>query len=161
MIFRRANGKANITTLVERQSRYTLLLPNPDRQSSPLVSTISTALQDLPQQACQTITFDRGTEFASYALLTEQRGFNVYFCDPHAPWQKGSVENTNGRVRRFLPSETNLAELPESALNLLTVKLNNTPRKCLGYRTPQETFQERLAALGQAEYNPKPMSRFN
>lgn len=161
MIFRRANGKANVTTLVERQSRYTLLLRNLNRQSAPLVSAISSTLQDLPKQACKTITFDRGTEFASYALLTEQRGFNVYFCDPHAPWQKGSVENTNGRVRRFLPSETNLAELPHDALSQLTARLNNTPRKCLGYRTPNEDFQDRLAGLPQAEYNPKPMSHFN
>ena len=106
MIFKRAHGKANLTSMVERQSRFSLLVRNPDRQSTPLVTGVLRALQAMPNQACQTITFDRGTEFASYDLLRQEKGFGVYFCDPHSPWQKGAVENTNGRLRRFLPSDT-------------------------------------------------------
>ena len=98
------------------------------------------------QGSCRTITFDRGTEFAAYDLLAQASGTEAYFCDPHSPWQKGAVENTNGRIRRFLPGDPDLAELvnDESSDDLM---LNATPRRCLGYRTPNEAFQDQLAAL--------------
>jgi IS30 family transposase len=153
LIFRRQHGKANLTSMVERQSRFTLLLPNPDRQSRPLVSRIGQALAVLPAGSCRTITFDRGTEFASYPLLTSQFGAEAYFCDPHAPWQKGSVENTNGRLRRFLPDERNPAELAESELEDIMVTLNGTPRRCLGYRMPVGVFNEQLACLKRSSPN--------
>lgn len=108
MIFRRDLGKANIATIIERQTRYTLLLRNPDRRARPLADAIITSLQPLPAKARQSITFDRGTEFAAYRHLDVQ----AWFCDPHSPWQKGAVENANGRVRRFLPSQTDIAALP-------------------------------------------------
>ncbi len=77
-------------------------------------------------------------------------GTEAYFCDPHSPWQKGAVENANGRIRRFLPGERNLAELAEDELLRMTATLNATPRRCLGYRTPKEAFQDQLAALTRA-----------
>ena len=145
LIFRREHGKANLTSMIERQSRFTLLLSNPDRQSGPLVGRIGQALQAFPAGSCRTITFDRGTEFAAYPLLAHQVGTEAYFCDPHAPWQKGSVENANGRVRRFLPGERNPTELAEGELESIIATLNGTPRRCLGYRTPQEVFDQQLA----------------
>ena len=77
-------------------------------------------------------------------------GTEAYFCDPHSPWQKGAVENANGRIRRFLPGERNLADLGEDDLAGIMGTLNTTPRRCLGYRTPKEAFQDQLAVLTQA-----------
>ena len=150
LIFRREHGKANLTTMIERQTRFTILLPNPDRQSNALVGRIGQAWQGLPKGSCRTVTFDRGTEFAAYGLLADQIGTEAYFCDPHSPWQKGAVENANGRIRRFLPGERNLAELAKDDLASIMGTLNTTPRRCLGYRTPKEAFQDQLAALTRA-----------
>ena len=100
LIFRRDHGKANLTSMIERQTRFTILLPNPDRQSNALIGRIGQAWQGLPKGSCRTVTFDRGTEFAAYGLLADQIGTEAYFCDPHSPWQKGAVENANGRIRR-------------------------------------------------------------
>ena len=136
--------------MIERQTRYTMLLPNPDRQSHALIGRIGRAWQGLPEGSCRTITFDRGTEFAAYALLAQVSGAEAFFCDPHSPWQKGAVENTNGRIRRFLPGDRNLAELANDELQCVTIMLNATPRRCLGYRTPNEAFQDQLAALPRA-----------
>ena len=150
LIFRRDHGKANLTSMIERQTRFTILLPNPDRQSNALIGRIGQAWQGLPKGSCRTVTFDRGTEFAAYGLLADQIGTEAYFCDPHSPWQKGAVENANGRIRRFLPGECNLAELVENDLASIVATLNATPRRCLGYRTPKEAFQDQLAALIRA-----------
>ena len=137
LIFRREHGKANLTSMIERQTRFTILLPNPDRQSNALIGRIGQAWQGLPKGSCRTVTFDRGTEFAAYGLLADQIGIEAYFCDPHSPWQKGAVENANGRIRRTLPGERNLAELTEDDLATIMGRLNTTPRRCLGYRTPK------------------------
>ena len=150
LIFRREHGKANLTTMIERQTRYTMLLPNPHRQSNALIEQIGRTWQGLPEGSCRTITFDRGTEFAAYALLGQASGTEAYFCDPHSPWQKGAVENANGRIRRFLPGERNLAELADDELQRVTAMLNETPRRCLGYQTPKEAFQHQLTALARA-----------
>ena len=150
LIFRREHGKANLTSVIERQTRYTILLPNPDRQSNALIGRIGQAWQGLPEGSCRTITFDRGTEFAAHAILARTSGTEAFFCDPHSPWQKGAVENANGRIRRFLPGDRNLAELAEDELHRVTTMLNATPRRCLGYRTPHEAFQDQLATLPRA-----------
>ena len=105
LIFRKEHGKANVTSLVERKSRFTFLLPNEDKRSAAVIAGIADALRPLPEDARRTITFDRGSEFAAYAALDRDVAVTSYFCDPHSPWQKGAVENANGRVRRFLPRE--------------------------------------------------------
>ena len=94
-----------MTSLVERKSRFTFLLPNEDKRSAAVVAGIADALRGLPEDARRTVTFDRGTEFAAYAVLDRELAVKAYFCDPHSPWQKGGVENLNGRARRFLPRE--------------------------------------------------------
>lgn len=109
LILRRAHGPANLASTLERQTRFTLLLPNPDRRSQALVGRIGRALRGLPAQGRQTITFDRGIAFAAYGLPADRTGTEA-FCDPHSPWRKGAVENANGRIRRLLPGERNLAE---------------------------------------------------
>jgi IS30 family transposase len=140
LIFKRANGKANVTSLVERRSRLVRLVPNGDRRSRDVIGAIGDALADVPPVARRTITFDRGAEFLSYEHLAKKHGIASYFCDPHSPWQKGSVENTNGRLRRYLPSELDLATITSAHLNEIERRMNSTPRKCLGFQTPHEAF---------------------
>ena len=111
-----------------------------------MVAGIAEALRPLPEEARRTITFDRGSEFAGYTVLDRDLAVKAYFCDPHSPWQKGAVENLNGRVRRFLPRHCEPEALARAPLRRLADRLNDTPRRCLGYRTPREVFQEHLAA---------------
>ena len=146
LIFRREHGKANVTFLLERESRFTLLLPNGDRRSTAVLSRVAGALRPLPEDARRTITFDRGSEFAAYAALDRHLALASYSCDPRSPWQKGGVENANGRVRRFLPREAAPGTLSRDQLRRLADRLNDTPRRCLGYRTPREVFEAHLAA---------------
>jgi transposase, IS30 family len=146
LIFGKQAGKANVTSLIERTSRFTFLLPNEDKRSTAVVAGIGEALQPLPEAARRTVTFDRGTEFAGYAALDRDLAVKAYFCDPHSPWQKGAVENANGRVRRFLPRHCEPEALARVRLRRLADRLNDTPRRCLGYRTPREVFEQHLAA---------------
>jgi IS30 family transposase len=145
--FRKEFGKANLTSLVERRSRFVVLTRNPSRHSSGVMQGIERHLHPLPQTLRQSITFDRGTEFAAFATLKYRLGMTSYFCKPSAPWQKGSVENSNGRIRRHLSLDTDINKLSEDDLAALTHRLNSTPRKCLGYRTPAEVLGEQIGAL--------------
>lgn len=104
--FQQEFGKANLTSLVERRSRFTILTRNPSRHSAGVMAGIDRQLKAVPPSLRQSITFDRGTEFAAFLTLREKLGMTSYFCMPSAPWQKGSVENSNGRIRRFLPLDT-------------------------------------------------------
>jgi transposase, IS30 family len=146
LIFRKEHGKADVTSLVERKSRFTFLLPNEDERSTAVIAGIAGALRGLPEDARRTVTFDRGSEFAGYAALDRDLAVEAYFCDPHSPWQKGGVENLNGRARRFLPRESPPEALARARRRRLADRLNDTPRRCLGYRTPREVFQQHLAA---------------
>jgi transposase, IS30 family len=140
LIFQRAHGKANLTSLVERKSRLLRLVANADRQSRNVIGAIGEALRPLPATARQTITFDRGSEFLGYEQLARRHGVDSYFCDPHAPWQKGTIENANGRLRRYLPGELDPSRLTLAELQAIEDRMNTTPRKCLGFRTPAEVF---------------------
>jgi IS30 family transposase len=144
MIFNREHGKANLTSMIERKSRYTILLKNEDRRPSPVMSQIRDRLAKLPRGLTQTMTFDRGFEFMRYPLLRQELGTESYFCDPQAPWQKGAVESNNNRIRRFFPREINLQAVNDTDLYAVCVIMNNTPRRCLGYRTPQEVLDVHL-----------------
>jgi IS30 family transposase len=146
LIFAKERGKANVTSLLERRSRFTFLLPNGDRRSTAVLAGVAGALRPLPEAARRTVTFDRGSEFAGYAALDRHLALASYFCDPHSPWQKGSVENLNGRVRRLLPRHREPEALSRVRLQRIADRLNDTPRRCLAYRTPREVFQEHLAA---------------
>ncbi|MBP2551894.1 IS30 family transposase [Neorhizobium galegae] len=153
MIFRKEHGAANIATVVERKSRYTLLFRNNDRRSKPIMNQLIRHLAPLPVQARQSLTFDLGLEFVSWRELEHGMGTIAWFCDPQAPWQKGTVENTNKRVRRYLPPETIVLDVSNQEIRSLCDKLNGTPRKCLGFQTPKEIFSKHLLALeGQFGY---------
>jgi IS30 family transposase len=147
MIFQRSHGKANVATVVERKTRFVALYRNEDRRSRRVLGRLAGLLGPLPAQARRSVTFDRGLEFLAWRELTKATGIDVWFCDPRAPQQKGAVENTNGRVRRWLPPETPVADLTDDALPKLCARLNATPRKCLGYATPAETFAEEMERI--------------
>lgn len=144
LIFERVLGHANITSLVERKSCYTVLIKNPSRHSGPILDKIIRAFSSLPAFARQSITFDRGTEFAGFRALEDGIGAQSWFCDPSAPWQKGAVKNANKRIRRLMPGNTDLAAISQRDLLHLARRLNDQPRKCLGYKTPLEVFMTYL-----------------
>jgi len=133
-----------ILALHERTSRFTVLVVQPSKAAAPVAQTLHHLLAPLPEHLRRTLTFDNGTEFALHYRLTDQLGIKTFFCDPHAPWQKGGVENAIGRLRRWLPRKTNLATLPPDAPIHLMGLYNHTPRKCLGFRTPAEVFAQVL-----------------
>ncbi|MCZ7886517.1 MULTISPECIES: IS30 family transposase [Agrobacterium] len=144
--FRKKFGKANVTSLVERVSRFAIFLRNNDRQSRPVMNGLVQALQTLPHLARRSITFDRGTEFTDWPYLQASIGTQTWFCDPQSPWQKGTVENTNRRVRKWLSREVDPLSVTDADLIAICNQLNETPRKCLGYRTPAEVFRKKLLA---------------
>ncbi|TDE34226.1 IS30 family transposase [Antarcticimicrobium sediminis] len=147
MIFERAQGKMNVASLVERKTRYAVLFRNNDRSSTHVMRKLMDVMEPLPQPARRSITFDRGFEFREWRRLRPGIGTDAWFCDPQAPWQKGSVENLNKRARRYLPRDTQVAALSNRYMKAICDRLNGTPRKCLGWRTPTEAFREELMKL--------------
>jgi IS30 family transposase len=144
VMFRKEFGKANVTSLVERVSRFAVVLKNPDRHSKPVMEGLINSLSPLPANARRSITFDRGTEFSAWQHLKDGLGVEPWFCNPHSPWQKGTVENTNNRLRRYLPRKSDPTAFTDRYLRSICDRLNATPRKCLGYQTPAEVFRAKL-----------------
>jgi transposase, IS30 family len=142
MLFR-TYGQA-VLALHERSSRALAILRQPGKRSSDVAEAIEAILAALPSRLRQTITFDNGTEFAQHFRLRENLGILTFFCDPHAPWQKGGIENAIGRLRRSLPRKADLAELSPKHFRQLARRYNNTPRKCLDFQTPAEVFLKAL-----------------
>jgi IS30 family transposase len=128
-----------ILTLHERHSRLIFATRPPNKASAPIAELLVSFFANLPPSLRQTVTFDNGTEFARHREL-HRLALATFFCDPHAPWQKGGIENAIGRMRRFIPRKTDLAMLPQEIFLALVSAYNNTPRKCLDFRTPAETF---------------------
>ncbi len=129
-----------VTTLVERKSRVVFLIKNNSKHSHGVMDKIKIKFKNLPAKMCKTITFDQGCEFADYRTLEQEIKCKVYYCETHSPWQKGSNENMNGRLRRYLPRETEIAKMTQEELDQLAAQMNRCPRKCLGYKTPNEVF---------------------
>jgi len=138
MLFSKAGQ--NLLVLHERQTRFTILDHPPDRKAALTAHTIARRLARIPKAMRKTISFDNGTEFAEHYRLHEALGVQTFFCDPHSPWQKGGIENAIGRLRRSLPRRTNLDTLAPTDIDSHVRRLNNTPRKCLGFKTPAEAF---------------------
>jgi len=161
-------NRSAIGTLVERTTRFTLLLHLPHmeghgigvrpKNGPPLAGHGAEAVRDaitaqmagLPEQLRRSLTWDQGSELAQHAMLTVQAGLPVYFCDPHSPWQRGTNENTNGLLRQYFPKGTDLARHSRGDLTAVATTLNARPRKTLGWRTPAEAFDEHLQSLQQA-----------
>jgi IS30 family transposase len=160
--------KSAIGTLVERTSRYTMLLHLPrmdDFGKTPIVKNgpplaghgaeaLNAAIVDqiggLPEQLRRSLTWDQGGELAKHVQLKIDAGIDVYFCDPHSPWQRPSNENTNGLLRQYFPKGTDLSRWTAEELQAVVTILNARPRKTLGWRTPAEVYQEQLSSLAQA-----------
>jgi len=134
----------NITTLLERKTRMGFLIKNTSKHSDLVVSGIAKTLIVLPPKMRQSMSMDQGKEFALYQRLESNLGMKVYFCDTHSPWQKGANENFNGRLRHFFPKKSDISSVSQSDLDRIANIMNNTPRKCLGYKTPNEAFSAAL-----------------
>jgi IS30 family transposase len=130
----------------ERRSRLLVVSRQPNKAAHPVATQLLNLFRSLPKTLRRTITFDNGTEFSHHQRL-QKLSMRTFFCDPHAPWQKGGIENGIGRMRRGLPRKTDLATLSDERLLLLVRAYNHTPRKCLNYKTPAETFIRDLLHL--------------
>jgi IS30 family transposase len=144
MLFARY-GQAILVTH-ERRSRLLLATRQPSKQADPVARQLLRQFQALPKALRRSLTLDNGTEFA-YHYRLHRLGMATYFCDPHAPWQKGGIENAIGRMRRRLPRKTDLATLEPHQLDQLVAAYNHTPRKCLGFKTPAAVFCAGLKPL--------------
>jgi len=133
-----------IATLVERQSRFTILVKVNGKETKQVVSALTKQMRKLPQLLQQSLTWDRGTELAAHQKITMATNMDVYFCDPKSPWQRGTNENTNGLLRQYFPKGSCLSIFSQSELNKVASKLNNRPRKTLGYMTPVDKLQSVL-----------------
>jgi len=133
-----------VLALHERSSRFTLVTPQPGKHADPLAETLGRLLGPLPDHLRKTITFDNGTEFAGHQRLRDRLKLQTFFCDPHAPWQKGGVENAIGRFRRYLPRKTDIHAIDPQTFFDCAARYNHTPRKCLDFRTPAEVFSTLL-----------------
>ena len=138
--------KSAVGTLVERTTRYVMLLHLPEGRDAHLVErAMRQTITALPGELARTITWDQGIEMSCHAQFTIATGIPVYFCDPHAPWQRGSNENTNGLLRQYLPKGTDLSAHSAADLARIAASLNNRPRKTLGFMKPSEKLAELLA----------------
>jgi transposase, IS30 family len=133
-------GRGGALTLVDRKSRYLLMARVKNLKADTVCEASVKTFQMVPRKYRKTATFDNGKEFASHAKLSRRTGLAVYFARPYSPWQRGTNENTNGLIRQFFPKGTDLASVPEPRINQVQELLNNRPRRCLGYRTPNEVF---------------------
>ena len=133
-----------LLTLQERRSRLTLAGRLHSKDSTDTADAIIDKLSALPSNAVQTITHDNGGEFARHDRVTHAIGLRAFFCDPHSPWQRGGIENANGRLRRDLPRKASLSGYSDDDIDAIVWNLNATPRKCLGFKTPIEAFASQL-----------------
>ena len=143
------NGKSAVGTLVERTTRYVLLLHLPNGHDADTVdAAMRRAIAKLPKELFRTITWDQGKEMSRHASFTVDTGIQIYFCDPYRPWQRGSNENTNGLLRQYMPKGTDLSAHSEADLDAIARSLNNRPRKTLRFMKPSERLTELLAHTG-------------
>ncbi|WP_441251794.1 IS30 family transposase [Kitasatospora sp. McL0602] len=161
-------SRSAIGTLVERTTRFTMLLHLPPmdgfglgprvkngpalagRGAEAVKDAITATITTLPEQLRRSLTWDRGTELAQHAQLTIDAGLQVYFADPHSPWQRGTNENTNGLLRQYFPKGTDLSRWDLAELQAVATTLNNRPRKTLGWKTPAEALNQHLLSLQEA-----------
>lgn len=139
---------SQIATLVERQTRYVMLVKLIDKDSYTVAAALARHARTLPQELYLSLTWDRGKEMAGHKCFTLATDIKVYFCDPHHPWQRGTNENTNGLLRQYLPKGVDLSGYSQESLDAIARQLNQRPRKTLGFRTPAEMFDACVASTG-------------
>ena len=141
-----ARGASAIGTLVERSSRFVMLLHLPvDHGADAVQDAMVAAMSRLPDTLRRTLTWDQGPEMANHVQIAKATGLEIYFCDPHSPWQRGSNENTNGLLRQYFPKGKDLSIYEADYLDYIAMKLNNRPRKTLGWKTPARALDELLS----------------
>lgn len=139
------DGLSQIGTLVERTTRFVILLKLEDRRAETVRRVMARRIRILPRHLKQSITWDQGKEMSQHGSFTIDTGVQVYFCDPYSPWQRGSNENTNGLLRQYFPKGTDLSHHSKKALARVARELNGRPRKTLGWMTPAEKFAQLVA----------------
>ena len=139
---------SQIATLVERQTRYVMLVKVASKDTETVVDALIKNTRKLPQELYKSLTWDRGKEMAGHTRFTLATDIQVYFCDPRSPWQRGSNENTNGLLRQYLPKGIDISSYSQAKLNAVARQLNERPRKTLGYQTPAEMFSHTVALTG-------------
>ena len=141
-------GKQNrsfVATLVERQTRYVMLARlGDDGTTEHVIEALKERIRDLPRHLLLSLTWDQGKELAAHKRLSSETGIDVYFCDPHSPWQRGSNENTNGLLRQYLPKGSDLAARSQVELDQIAAELNGRPRQTLGWDSPAERMEQLL-----------------
>ncbi len=136
---------SHIATLVERHSRFVLLMKVERSDATTVVAALKKKIASLPKELVRSITWDRGNEMARHREFTIDTAIAVYLCDPGSPWQRGSNENTNGLLRQYFPKGADLSQFSQAHLNKVALQLNTRPRKTLDYRTPAEVFGDAVA----------------
>jgi len=139
---------SQIATLVERQTRYVMLVRTAGKDTASVVDALILNARKLPQELYKSLTWDRGKEMADHRRFTLDTHIQVYFCDPHQPWQRGSNENTNGLLRQYFPKGLDLSSYSQDNLDEVARLLNERPRKTLNYETPAQRFHECVASIG-------------
>lgn len=137
---------SHVATLVERRSRFVMLVKVPSKDTATVVAALSQHVRQLPATLRRSLTWDRGLEMAQHQSFTVATDVKVYFCDPQSPWQRGTNENTNGLLRQYLPKKTDLSGFSQSDLDQIALRLNQRPRKTLGFETPESRLQASVAS---------------
>jgi IS30 family transposase len=135
-----------IATLVERHSRFAVLIKVASKDTAVVVAALSQHVRQLPAALRRSLTWDRGLEMAQHKTFTVATDVKVYFCDPQSPWQRGSNENTNGLLRQYFPRGTDLSGYSQAELDQVALRLNQRPRKTLGFQTPASKLQQSVAS---------------
>ncbi len=136
----------HVATLVERHSRFVVLVKVPGKDTVSVVSALARRVRRLPEGLMKSLTWDRGTELADHQVFSIATDVQVYFCDPKSPWQRGSNENMNGLLRQYLPKGTDLSAYCQAELDQIALKLNTRPRKTLEFQTPADTLAAVVAS---------------
>src|SRR5665213_3029388 len=137
---------SHIATLVERHSRFTMLVKVPSKDTETVVAALSRHVRKLPATLRRSLTWDRGHEMAKHKSFSVATNVQVYFCDPQSPWQRGTNENTNGLLRQYFPRGTDLAAISQAQLDQVALRLNQRPRMTLGFQTPASRLQASVAS---------------
>ncbi|MBK8286151.1 MAG: IS30 family transposase [Ahniella sp.] len=142
------SGNSHIATLVERHSRFVMLVKVPGKSTNDVVPALTKRIRSLPVELRKSVTWDRGTEMAKHKDFTIATDVQVYFCDPQSPWQRGSNENTNGLLRQYFPKGTDLSQFTQAQLNKVAKELNDRPRQTLGFICPAQKLGQTVALTG-------------
>ena len=142
------SSNSHIATLVERQTRYVMLVKLTGKDTESVVNALVKNARKLPQELYKSLTWDRGSEMSGHKQFTLATDIKVYFCAPQNPWQRGTNENTNGLLIKYLPKGIDVSTYSQAKLNALARRLNERPRKTLNFQTPAEMFNQTVASTG-------------